>query len=239
MSGITGNRLITEGLIFYLNSRQPRTYISGGTAYDLVNDFDGLLNNGTGFDGKYFTFDGIDDYIEVKDISIITNHTLSVWFYTTSLTNYKNIFDFNTSDSDGDAGVRVEQYTSPGYYHSWGNGTGNARISVTMNPTDNCAIGGDFPGSPQENKWSNLVVSYEEISSTGYFTVYFDGTQVTDNQTMSNLFIGHINEFVIGSGYFNSRFFQGNISSFALWNRKLTNTEILENFAFERKKYSI
>lgn len=240
MSGITGNRLITEGLIFYLSSRQPRSYPSQGEhIYDIVNNFDGSLYNNVGFDGNYLTFDGIDQYIQIQDFGNIKNHTSSIWFYTTSLTSVKNIFDFNTNETGGNAGIRIEQFTPPGFFYNYGNGTGSALFAVSMNTTDNCGVGGDFPGVVEENRWSNLVISYEEISEIGFFTVYFNGVQVTDNQTMSSPFVGHINDFVIGSGYNNSRFFQGKISSFAIWNKKLSNTEILENFAFERKKYSI
>jgi hypothetical protein len=240
MAGHHGNRIVTDGLIFYMNSRVPKGYPGSGThSYDIAGDYNMILNNGVGWDGKSFTFDGVDDHISVDIISSVTDHTTSIWFKSTSIVDYKNVFDFNTTYGSGNAGIRIEQYTSPGFSYYWPNisSNGNARMSVTMNDSgsDYCGIGGDCPGNLQSGVWSNLVISYND--TTPHFSVYFDGVKIVSNQTMTANFYGSMSDFVIGSGYYNSRSFQGDIQSLAIWNRELTDDEVARNYESEKTKF--
>ena len=61
-------RVITDGLIFYLDVANSKSYISGSTTTtDLISNIDGTLENGVGYDTDNlgnFDFDGIDDYID-------------------------------------------------------------------------------------------------------------------------------------------------------------------------------
>ena len=98
VNGITFNMglahspsIISDGLIFYLDAANRRSYSGSGlTANGLVGGIGGTLVNGTGFsstnNGSFF-FDGTNDYIEVSNSNLLTfgtnPFTIDFWLYST------------------------------------------------------------------------------------------------------------------------------------------------------------
>lgn len=60
-------KIVTDGLVLYLDAANPNSYVSGSTtAYSLTGLINGTLINGTGYsniNGGAWRFDGIDDSI--------------------------------------------------------------------------------------------------------------------------------------------------------------------------------
>jgi hypothetical protein len=69
-------RIITNGLIFYLDVANSKSYTSGSTTTtDLISNIDGTLKNGVGYDTDNlgsFVFDGVDDYVDCTDNDIFS-----------------------------------------------------------------------------------------------------------------------------------------------------------------------
>jgi hypothetical protein len=74
-------RIITDGLIAYLDAANPKSYPGSGTTwYDLTgNGYNGTLTNGPTFssvNGGVIVLDGINDYINISLNLSTTNHTI-------------------------------------------------------------------------------------------------------------------------------------------------------------------
>jgi hypothetical protein len=70
--------VVRDGLVLYLDAANPKSYPGTGTIVkDIVsNSINGTLLNGVSFSDLnkgIFSFDGVDDYINLQDISILNN----------------------------------------------------------------------------------------------------------------------------------------------------------------------
>lgn len=83
-----GPKVVTDGLILYLDAANPKSYPGSGTDWiDLsrLNNNNGTLINGPTFDsanGGNIVFDGIDDYVDTtnpSNLSPSSSFSLSVW----------------------------------------------------------------------------------------------------------------------------------------------------------------
>lgn len=84
---VSGNGIVTSGLVLCLDAANPRSYVSGSTEWsDLTsNRNNSTLNNGPTFsnaNGGILVFDGTDDYAEIQHNSLLNpslSMTLSAW----------------------------------------------------------------------------------------------------------------------------------------------------------------
>ncbi len=81
-------RIVTDGLVLYLDAANPKSYPGTGTSwYDLSgNGNNGTLVNGIGYDSNNrgsMVFDGVDDFISINYTNSI--ETMSIWFNRNSL----------------------------------------------------------------------------------------------------------------------------------------------------------
>ena len=84
-------KIVTDGLVLYLDAANTRSYVSGSTTW---NDISRSGNNGTLINGPTFNsgnggsivFDGVNDYVIVSDFSTYsgTQGTLCAWVYPNS-----------------------------------------------------------------------------------------------------------------------------------------------------------
>lgn len=225
-----GTGVSTNGLVFCVDSFNVKSYTSSVVTQNLTGTGSYTLSNGVSFDGRDFTFDGIDDNIIVGNLgNNFTSVTLNIWFNSSSITDYKNLIDFNGFNTC----IRIEQYTTPGYFGAWSNlggGSGNTRMSISINGSgDSLGIGGDLPGVLLENTWYNLIFTY---NTTGQkVDVFLNGVKIVNQYTCVSPFVGYINDMRIGDGYdYSSRRFQGKISYVGLYNRSISDTEALSNY---------
>jgi hypothetical protein len=70
--------VVRDGLVLYLDAANLKSYPGSGTVVkDIVsNSINGTLLNGVSFSNSnkgIFSFDGVDDYINLQDISILNN----------------------------------------------------------------------------------------------------------------------------------------------------------------------
>lgn len=170
------------GTEYYDNNNASYSYTNIIAQTDVFNLKDSVSNtlntlqNNVYFNSRDFVFDGVDDYINVGSLGNFTSYTLDMWFKSTAVVDYKNLIDFNGNND----GVRIEQYTTPGYTLNWTNlgYTGTARMSITLDASGGFGIGGDCIGDIVENEWYNLVISYKTspaiaVPLTNVFT--YDG----------------------------------------------------------------
>lgn len=190
---------------------------------NIVNNNTYNLINGVGFNGRDFIFDGINDNIPIGNLGNgFQSFTIDFWFNSSSITNYKNILDFNNVNM----GVRFEQ--SNGFSAGWINGNGVARLGIVFNGIGELfGIGGEMTKGYNENEWVNIILT--NAYSSKHVKIFLNGEKIIDNITNS-FFHGQINSLKIGLGYDNTRFFEGKIPYVGLYNKTLSEAECISNY---------
>ena len=85
MAYSTFKPIVTDGLVLNLDAANRRSFVSGSTVwYDLSGRGNtGTLNGGAGFNsanGGSITFDGIDEYVSLPTLPVLTSFTVEMWF---------------------------------------------------------------------------------------------------------------------------------------------------------------
>ena len=218
------NIIVSDGLVFYIDAANPRSYSGTGlTANGLVGGIGATLINGVGFTSSNngsFIFDGSDDYIAVNGTNFPLSNsprTLNIWYYTNTSTwqgNINNLFWYGTASGRQSFGVDFNTYPEMEFY-SWAD-------DMNWNTT-----------APQVG-WKNLQIAYDgNLTVRIYELGVLVATKTLGGQLntvlSSNVQIGAI----IGlSGYFDS-----NISQVSMYNRALTAQEILQNYNATKGRY--
>ena len=210
------NVIVSDGLVFYLDAANTRSYSGSGTSSNsLVGGIGATLVNGVGFTSSNngaFTFDGSNDYINFGNSSAVqqSSGTLSAWAKA-------------SSPGGGYRGIIAKQGAYGLFYtdsvlvaYDW---AADAPRSTGVNIAD--------------NTWKNVVLTYQSGVSNGT-RIYINGVSVLTttitvlNQT-GNLFGGA----EANAGQYASC----QISSFNIYNRALSATEVLQNYNATKGRY--
>ena len=210
------NIIVSDGLVFYIDAANTRSYSGSGTSSNsLVGGIGATLVNGVGFTSSNngaFTFDGSNDYINFGNSSAVqqSSGTLSAWAKA-------------SSPGGGYRGIIAKQGAYGLFY------------------TDNVLVAYDWAAdAPRstgvniaDNTWKNVVLTYQSGVSNGT-RIYINGVSVLTttitvlNQT-GNLFGGA--EANAG------QYAACQISLFNMYNRALSAQEILQNYNATKGRY--
>jgi hypothetical protein len=214
--------IVSDGLVFFLDPANTRSYSGSGlTTYGLVGGIGGTLVNGTGFTSSNngcFVFDGSNDFIDVPSITFISgDFTVATWFYTTATTDvhFKRLVDLNYA-----TGFWLGRQTNT---NNWGGGI------IESNPPYGIYL-------PFTNgQWHYLV----SIRSGSTHILYGDGISNTISNTVSTGNLSASSLLIAKQPEGGGTHFNGNISQVQIYNRALTQQEILQNFNATRFRYGI
>jgi hypothetical protein len=218
-----GPNIVKDGLVFYLDAGSPNSFYpptAGATWKDTSgNGHIGTLTNGPTYDsanGGTIVFDGVDDYVSTNYNTALTDFTVGVWFKSTNVSGYQRVLDKNYT-----SGFWIGRNTT--LANSWGGGI--------CEPT---APYGRFI-TLTDNQWHYIV--FRRLGTT--HTVFGDGIINTTSGTVpatalstSTLALGR--EFTVGPSVF-----KGNISFTHMYNRALSDQEILQNFNATRARFGL
>jgi hypothetical protein len=172
-----------------------------------------------------FSFNG-SNYIN-SSLSNISNFTVEIAFKSDSVENYRNPIDCNWLRFNGsysNIGPRLEQNSSGTLVWLIGDTSGNydTRTVVTSGL----------------NQAATHVATI--VKDNLNYTSYYNGTQVQTG-TAAYTWPGNFNDIQIGRGFSTSseRWFIGKIYYVRIYNRGLTASEVLQNFAAQRGLYGI
>lgn len=213
-------RIVTNGLIVYLDAANSRSYSgSGTTVLDLsASKNNSALVNGPTYSSTNagsFVFDGTDDYININSLANIlsyTAYTKIAYFYVTSFSTSNNIISGGFSGQHA-FWLAGSNKLYGGHNGSWTTVTGNTVLSL--------------------NTWYFGAVTYS--NSTGW-KLYLNGIEDGTSATTTT-FVGD-QEINIGS-YGGGNNFTGRISSVQIYNRTLSAAEILQNYNSAKKRYGL
>ena len=211
-------RIVSNGLIMYIDAANTRSYSgSGNTALGLITGIDGTLVNGVGFtsaNNGAFTFDGSNDYINFGNSSSAqqSSGTLSAWAKA-------------SSPGGGYRGIIAKQGAYGLFYtdsvlvaYDW---AADAPRSTGINIAD--------------NTWKNVVLTYQSGVSNGT-RIYINGVSVL---TTTITILNQINNLFGGAEANASQYAACSVSSFNMYNRVLTAQEILQNYNATKKRFGL
>jgi hypothetical protein len=234
-----GPKIVTNGLVLALDAADKNSYIGSGTTWrDLSgNNYNGTLTNGPTFSGANLgtiVFDGVDDFVSVGNIGVITSFTVLVWCYPTNVINFRNILDcnFNYNATTGNIGPRLEMNSSAQLTWVYSNITNdnNSFYSHTV-------LNSGF----NANNWYCIGITYNSSGNTS--TTYYNGLSTVFSRTSNGTptgFVGTMSNVILGKGFFldASRLYAGRISNTSIYNRALSATEILNNYNATKSRFN-
>ena len=231
---VSGNPdIITSGLILHLDAADIKSYPRTGTVwYDRSgNGNNGTLVNGVGYSNGAMVFDGNTQYVDTNTVGN-TAMTYGIWFYPLSfLTRPFGCGLFRIpSNISGVLGISV---------------SGNFTYKVGSFSSGQEAYTSDTSDIVELNKWNclyltrdNLNISYflngrpilskTQLTNYAYTTVLAGGSTVGNIQGIGR---GDINN---DRGNFN-----GNISTVQIYNRALSQQEILQNYNATKSRFQL
>jgi len=235
----SGNRITTDGLLFFLDVANKKSYTSGSTTTtDLISNITGALENGVGYDSDNlgsFVFDGVDDYLNmgiksIFDIDGSDSFTFSSWVLKSGGLYFPIFVKLsypNVSTLDGYR-CYVNTATNEIYVNLYSTGSNN----ITVSSVD----------SISNNVWYNVVVTYDGSQNANGINIYLNGDLLTLNigsNTYSGTLINNENLTFGGQPTLtNPLYGTGNISNVLLYNKVLSQSEITRNYNALKYRFS-
>jgi len=212
-------KIVTDGLVLYLDAANTRSYPGTGTTWsDLSRSGNnGILTNGPTFNagnGGSIVFDGSNDYVSLPTI---TNNIYTIDFW------YKmggNDGSYGYFASSGDNGFAIgEGGPGIGYgqFYYW-----NSSVSTGL---------GTIPSTTNWNHICTLI-----NVSTNNIQIYGNGNQLS-NSTISNMStsVSNIGRYITS----NTHYLKGNLALYKIYNRALSATEILQNYNATKTRFGL
>jgi hypothetical protein len=215
---------LTKGLIVYLPFTGNANDESGNGHNGLVNGAS-LVTDRNGNTNSAYSFDGVSSYV-TGQIPNVTELSISVWFKCDNADNKR----YQTVISLGQESVMIQIHNSydlvDGISYKGAIWTGLSNNNGIYKVNSNSA----------DNVWHHIVfiVSYLDLSQK----VYLDGT-LYGTQNISKAF-NSFNYYDIGRsnspccGYFKETMFKGLIDEVRIYNRSLSNNEVLQLYQVKK-----
>ena len=222
--------IVTSGLTLNLDAAWTNSYTTGATFwYDLSGTGNtGTLTNGPSFttqDGGAIVFDGANDVVRVSQ----QGNSLKPTYFTTEAWVKLNsnqsgrvfIATFSESQSGIGMGINDSQNNSIKFFTSGDNFAGYDHVYSTI--------------QLNVGQWYHVTCTYDG----SFKRIYING--VLNNFSTYTQTIGYINnDFTVGALDFNGSIiqsFDGNIAYARMYNRALSQSEILQNYHVTKQRF--
>jgi hypothetical protein len=170
----------------------------------------------TGVNGSSLNFDGVNDFVNVPHNTVlnVTKASISAWIYRED--DGQQIMYMG-----GKSLEQLELHTLP-------------NSSVRFIPTSGVYLDAPVNSLPI-NVWTNVACVYDP--SIGLAKIYINGNEVSivnsGPNTLNQPMFGSTSNYNLGRRNDNTFYFKGNLDEFRLWNKVLTQSEILSNLNCE------
>jgi hypothetical protein len=228
-------KVVTDGLVLYLDAANPKSYVSGSTAWrDLSRGGNnGTLVNGPTFDsgnGGSIVFDGVNDSASISNIPnllLTFNDTIT----------YETIIKIPSSStwSNGFAGNIISRGTYAGFNGLGKNTTDNQILSYYRGSTSGIASAGAFITRDQ---WHHCVSIWNGVSSLIYINGELKNTStvtLVGDPDQTTISIAGVRALGGNDGLP----FEGSIGFSRIYNRALSATEVLQNYNATKTRFGL
>lgn len=217
-------KIVTDGLVLYLDAANTRSYVSGSTTW---NDLSRGGNNGTLINGPTFNsgnggsivFDGSNDYVGINNTITVSTVTFVSWIR-----------------RNGTQGAYTGILFSRGIYTSgmsfFSNGT---NLGYTWNDSFNTYTWASNLTIPNL-EWCMCVLVISPTAATAYLCQQSGITNASNNIPHSGSIL---NGLSVGRDSISGRYFNGRIAQSILYNRALTAAEVLQNYNTTKSRFGL
>ena len=227
-------KVVTDGLVLYLDAANTKSYPGNGITWtDLSRSGNsGTLVNGPTFNsgnGGSIVFDGTNDYVEIQNqiqFDQTDPFTLSSWVNSPNVSNELIINNENILYTGYRLNINVNA---------------NIEIGLRSSISDDIAI--ETLNSINANTWYHIVGTYDGTSNVSGMKIYINGVE-EDTNTISNT--------LTSSTLSNQRTLlgirrlspppnplRGNIANVQIYNRALSTIEITQNYNATRTRFGL
>jgi hypothetical protein len=223
MAGNVAPNTVTDGLVFYLDAANNKSYISGSSTWTDISGFqrNGTLTNGPTFNtqsGGNIVLDGSNDYVTFGDVAALnftTSFSIGCWFKASAV----------QPSPDGAIIGNINGLPYNGYM-LWYN-------SSTVDLYYGSGVRANSATTIVTNTWYNIMGIWTGTAAQIYLNgvLNVSTAQATGPLTGSTL-------FTVGR-YQSDRSFAGNISTCLVYNRALSATEVLQNYNTTKGRYGL
>jgi hypothetical protein len=235
-------KIVTNGLVLYLDAANTKSYPGTGTTWTDVSRsrFNGTLTNGPTFNSGNcgnIVFDGVDDYIGgsgIDNISLLLGGSsavsISMWVKRSALSagTGRTFLGFSNSSGVHKLLINFNATNSISVFGRSANETGQGIVTTNTftSLTD----------------WYNIVgiLIYGTNTILCYVNSILQPATGTISFSQSTLALGTVvGSNRIGSEILSSTLFPGNIAQTLIYNRSLTTTEILQNYNATKTRFGL
>jgi hypothetical protein len=226
-------KIVTDGLVLYMDAANSKSYVSGSTTWNDISRSgnNGTLTNGPTFNssnGGSIVFDGVDDRVSrTTNINTGQNFTVNAWIYPTLLGTTRRAIVASSYN-----------YTSLNgwYFLAAGGGTNNAFSFSVGN--DN-AYRVSAANTLSLNQWAYISAVCQ--NGGGSINLYKNGIETSYVLTSlsTNTLTYTYPQFNVGfrdtAGLTDP--YTGNIAQVTIYNKTLTASEVLQNYNATKGRY--
>ena len=230
-------RIVTDNLVFYLDSANTKSYPGSGTTWtDLKNGgYDATLNgpSWSNTNSGIFTYDGTDDRatFDKSTFTLGSTFTIEVWYrFTSSETNVFNNGGLFTQGADGDWNTSV--------------GSNKGLIlganQIVYKTSGGTTIWTAYTSTPSQNNWHQFVFTFNagtgNVLIDGGTSTIYSATNFQSSYSNTNGMYG------VGLADKTSNYrgeMIGDIAIFKVYNVVLTASEIEQNYNTLRGRFGI
>jgi hypothetical protein len=238
--------IVTSGLVLNLDAGNTKSYPRSGTTWF---DISGNNNHFTLFNSPsyntlgYFILDGVDDYIRSTNTLNLSNTNVITVDFWLKINSYPvsepiDIVYEHTSDFNSSTG---------GFVHSYNDNSLSQNFQVFLsNKGDvNYNIGYWDKSVYNDLGWKNSTAIFDRTQTSIENSLYLQGILVNAISNPASGFSGNNTNnfananFFIGSRNGTSFFANMNVVSIKIYNRALTQTEILQNYNALKSRFNL
>ena len=221
MAGSSGPNVVSNGLLFCLDGKNMKSYTGSGTAVTnlATKTNNGTLNNGPTFNSNgYWDFDGTNDHINAQDFfdtAALTSHaslTFEAWYNADSYSSGHGIVGYYGSGATGKRRGMIV----------W-NGAGAGGFKVRMSTYGSNSYGNV---AATTGTWTHSMVT---LASDGANIIYQDGVRICNPADVTMNTPNDPAPILVGCTE-SSEFFNGKIAIARIYNKILTEREMLQNY---------
>lgn len=233
-----GSRIVTDGLIYYLDAANVKSYITGsGIWYDISKtQLTASLDAGTGYlnqNSGVLSFSG-SNYVNCGKLPLLSglsNMSVDCWYYNTNIITGSAVYQSIVGVWDGVDGWLIHTSLTSGYRTIVMVGGGVSYGGIDDNPT---------------GSWNNVVLAFDGTLSgdTNRLKMYYNGVQ----RTFDKFAGGAIPSTIPDSTSFNvrvgdiqglNRFFYGFIPTVKIYNKTLSPNEVSQNYNAMKGRFNL
>lgn len=229
-------QIVKDNLVLYLDAGSPKSYGGSGTTWTDIsrNGNNGTLVNGVSYSNGAMVFDGVNDYVNCGSNLLIGRPcSIGCWVRFNSIVGWQTIAGQDTSQATLLGSFYFQKVNNSGEtsgrtFNTFGiaftNTSGNPIFCYDSQPV-------------QTGIWYNYYITMTTTS----IAVYRNGILVNTTNNSDSMATSS-GVLYVGAGYYNETivdYANCNLESFQIYNRALSQAEILQNYNATKGRYGL